>query len=64
MKVFHQEYRHRAIECARLAKEAKNIEVPETLLYLAKRWADFAADAASEIHQPYATAAPRLPSAS
>jgi hypothetical protein len=55
MIVSHQEYRHRARECARLAKEANNSEVCETLLYLAKRWADFAADAAFELNQPDAT---------
>jgi hypothetical protein len=61
MKVSHPEYLHRARECARLAKETSNTEVCETLLYLAKRWADFAADAASEVHQPHATAPPRVP---
>jgi hypothetical protein len=40
-----KEYRHRAEECERLSKIANNTEVRETLLYLAKRWRDFAADA-------------------
>lgn len=39
----HQEYRHRVEECVRLAKITNNTEVRETLLYLAKRWTDFAA---------------------
>jgi hypothetical protein len=55
MKVSCQEYRHRPSECARLAKQANNTEIREILLYLAKRWANFAADAASELNQPEAT---------
>jgi hypothetical protein len=43
----HQEYRRRAEECVRLAKIANNSEVRASLLYLATRWVDFAADAAS-----------------
>jgi hypothetical protein len=61
MIVSHQEYRHRARECARLAKEADNTEVRETLLYLAKRWVGFASGAVSEMDQPPAIALPWLP---
>jgi hypothetical protein len=42
-----QEYRRRAEDCVRLAKMANNSEVRASLLYLATRWVDFAADAAS-----------------
>jgi len=41
----HQEYRHRADDCERLAKLANNNEVRVTLLYLADRWTKFAGDA-------------------
>ena len=37
-----EEYVHRAQECERLACFAENAEVRETLLFLAKRWRDFA----------------------
>jgi hypothetical protein len=50
-KVSHQEYRNRAEECARLAGQANNIEVRETLLHLGQRWADFAVDVATELNQ-------------
>jgi hypothetical protein len=43
----HAEYRRRAEECVRLAKLANNSEVRASLLYLATRWVDFAADATS-----------------
>ena len=36
-----QEYRERAEECERLAAIAANVEVRQTLLYLAKRWREF-----------------------
>jgi len=39
------EYLNRATECERLAVMAANAEVRETLLYLAKRWRDFASEA-------------------
>lgn len=42
------EYLHRAEECERLAALAANAEVRETLLYLAKRWRDFAGEAVTE----------------
>jgi hypothetical protein len=42
-----QEYRSRADDCERLAANATNSEVRRTLLYLAKRWRDFAAEADS-----------------
>jgi hypothetical protein len=41
-----QEYRHRAEECERLMANAQNAEVRRALLYLAKRWREFAAEAA------------------
>lgn len=37
-----QEYRDRVRDCERLAASATNTEVRRTLLYLAKRWRDFA----------------------
>ena len=42
------EYLNRAAECERLAALAANAEVRETLLYLAKRWRDFAATTIAE----------------
>jgi hypothetical protein len=45
----HQEYRHRADECERLAKMADNNEVRVTLLYLAERWTKFAGDAETKL---------------
>jgi hypothetical protein len=42
-----QEYRSRADDCERLAANATNSEVRRTLLYLAKRWRGFAAEADS-----------------
>lgn len=63
-RVSHEEYQHRARECARLAKQADNTEVRETLHYLARRWVEFAADAASGLNQPHPTAPPRIPSTS
>ena len=42
------EYQNRAVECERLAALAANAEVRETLLYLAKRWRDFAVTAVAE----------------
>ena len=58
----HQEYQDRADECDRLAKMAANTEVRETLLYLAKRWSDFAADAESKLMPSYTSTAPLHPS--
>ena len=40
-----QEYRRRADECERLAAIAINTEVRRTLVYLAKCWRGFAAEA-------------------
>jgi hypothetical protein len=42
-----QEYRNRAEDCERLAAIATNSEVRRTLLHLANRWRDFAAEADS-----------------
>lgn len=53
----HQEYRHRADECERLAKMANNTEVRVTLLYLAKRWTRFAGDAEAKQERSRTSAA-------
>lgn len=58
----HEEYLHRANECERLAKIADNTEVRETLLYLAKRWKDFATDAGVRLTRSRAHAPPHHPS--
>jgi len=50
----HQEYRHRAEECVRLAKIATNTEVCETLLFLAKRWTDFVGEAEHNLKKSHA----------
>lgn len=54
----HQEYRHRADECERLAHLANNNEVRLTLLYLAKRWTRFARDAEAEPELSHTSARP------
>jgi hypothetical protein len=46
-----QEYRNRAEDCERLAANASNAEVRRTLLYLAQRWREFAAEAVSAQRQ-------------
>ena len=57
----HQEYRHRAEECERLATIATNTEVRGTLRYLAKRWTDFAIDAEFKLKHSRAFAWPQYP---
>jgi hypothetical protein len=57
-----QEYRHRAEDCERLAVNAANAEVRRTLLYLAKRWRDFASDAASAQRLSSDRSSPQHPS--
>jgi hypothetical protein len=44
------EYLDRAQDCERLAANATNSEVRQTLLYLARRWRDFATVASSPRH--------------
>jgi len=57
-----QEYRHRAEESERLARIADNDEVRATLLCLARRWRDFAAEAEAKLKPSQAGAPPEHPS--
>jgi len=58
----HREYRHRADECERLAKMANNTEVRLTLLYLGKRWTNFAWHAQAKPEPSHTSAAPHYSS--
>jgi hypothetical protein len=59
-----QEYQDRAKDCERLAAIATNTEVRKTLLHLAKRWRDFAAEAglSSPLRSASDTGTPQHPS--